>query len=225
MIRLVLFDIDGTLIATGGAGVRAFASVARATFGSADGFARFNFAGRTDGSIVRDFFLGCGIEPTTANFERFFDDYVFWLDHHLGERPGRVLPGVWECLRSLRAMPEVPMIGLLTGNIRLGAELKLRHFGLWSEFVVGAFGDEHELRGELARIARERGEEMMGCRLAEEDVLVIGDTPLDIGCAKSIGARCLAVASGGATLEVLRNHEPTWAYPSLAEVNIHEVCT
>lgn len=224
MIRLVLFDIDGTLIATGGAGQRAFAAVARCTFGHPNGVAEISFAGRTDRGIVREFLVRHRLPATPANIDRFLDDYVFWLDHLLGRLPGTVLPAVTETLHGLRQLPEPPEIGLLTGNIRLGAELKLRHYGLWSEFAMGAFGDDDEHRNRVAAIARERGEERAGRRLDGSEILVIGDTPLDIECAKAIGARSLAVATGGYDVEALRSHEPDWAVRSLEEVETANLC-
>ncbi len=224
MIRLVLFDIDGTLIASGGAGVRAFGEVARVTFGISGGTLRLKFAGRTDVSIIREFFAQEGIPPTPENFSRFLDDYVHWLAVYLGERSGRILPGVMEALRGLRSMDEPPVLGLLTGNIRLGAELKLRHFGLWDEFEVGAFSDDAEERSRIAAIAHERGSERVGGALRGEEVLVIGDTAHDIACARAIGAPCLAVATGGVALEELRAMEPAWAVPSLADVSVVDLC-
>lgn len=224
MIRLVLFDIDGTLIATGGAGVRAFAEVARSVFGRPEAIGRLNFAGRTDPSIIREFFEGIGEPPTAEGFRRFLDHYVHWLDHHLQGLPGRVLPGVREVLDGLAAIPEPPVLGLLTGNVRLGAEIKLRHFGLWEPFVLGAFGDDHEDRNVLAAIARDRGIEWLGRPLGGDEILVIGDTPLDIACAKAIGAKCLAVATGGSSVAALEAHGPTWVVPDLREVDPVAVC-
>ncbi len=224
MVHVVLFDIDGTLIQTGGAGVRAFAETARAEFGLPDGTAGLQFAGRTDTSIVREFFRRHGLPETPANFHRFFDSYVFWLDHLLPRLEGGILPGVWSWLHGLRALRTPPLVALLTGNIRLGAELKLRHFRLWEEFALGAFGDDSEDRNELAAIARDRGAAALGRRLAGEEILVIGDTPLDIRCARAIGARVLAVGTGRDPVAELRAHGPDYAVGSLRELSPAEVC-
>jgi phosphoglycolate phosphatase len=223
MVRLVLFDIDGTLVRTGGAGVKAFAKVFETEFGARDGFERLRFAGRTDVSLVREFFGYHGIAATAANFERFFERYVFWLDHILRESRTAACPGVRPFLEQLQWLPQPPLLGLLTGNIRLGAEIKLRHFKLWEVFVTGAFADDHEERDQIAAIARERGSRLLGERLGGEQVLVIGDTPLDIRCGRAIGARVVAVATGGAPLEELQAHQPDWAVPDLNAVSAEEV--
>src|SRR5262245_62672455 len=120
MVRLILFDIDGTLIRTGGAGVKAFARVFATEFGARDGFERLKFSGRTDVSLVREFFSFHQIAPTQQNFQRFFERYVFWLDHILLESQTETCPGVWEFIHQLKALSPPPLLGLLTGNIRLG---------------------------------------------------------------------------------------------------------
>jgi phosphoglycolate phosphatase-like HAD superfamily hydrolase len=224
MIRLVLFDIDGTLIATGGAGEKAFGQVCHAEFGIAGAGAKLHFAGRTDPAIVRDFFGHHSIEPSQGNFQRFFDRYVFHLDHMLGQLNGRVLPGVHEWIEELRALPQPPVIGLLTGNILLGAQLKLSHYALWGGFVMGAFGDDHEDRNELARIAYARGRKRLGKNLRGEEILVIGDTPRDIECARAIDARVLAVATGQYTVEQLATHQPDYVAKTLPQISPPEVC-
>jgi phosphoglycolate phosphatase-like HAD superfamily hydrolase len=224
MVRLVLFDIDGTLIVSGGAGGSAFGRVCATVFHVPDGLRGVQFAGRTDRGIVREFFTRHGISPTEENFARFFDAYVFWLDHLLGCCPGRVLPGVEALLGGLRALPEPPVIGLLTGNIRLGAEIKLNHFRLWRHFTTGTFGDDHEDRNQLARLALERGSRILKRALKGEEVLVIGDTPLDIHCARAIQAKVLAVATGTFTIHQLRAHTPNWALEDLRQVVLEEVC-
>src|SRR5262245_12025525 len=113
MIRLVLFDIDGTLIQTSGAGEKAFARVFANLFGVADGTEKLKFAGRTDVLILREFFLHNAIEPSAENIERFFEAYVFMLDHMLQALPGKVHAGVWDWLHDLRTLPHRPAIGLL----------------------------------------------------------------------------------------------------------------
>jgi phosphoglycolate phosphatase len=222
MVRLVLFDIDGTLIRTGGAGVKAFARTFASEFNVADGFERLKFAGRTDTGIVREFFNFHQIAPTPENFQRFFERYVFWLDHILAQSKTEVCAGVWEFLRQLQARPRAPLLGLLTGNIRLGAEIKLRHFNLWEVFQTGAFADDHEERNQIAAVARQRGSRVLGTELRGEQVLVIGDTPHDIRCARAIGAKVLAVGTGGATLAELRHHCPDWAVPDLRAISAAE---
>lgn len=217
MVGLILFDIDGTLIRTGGAGEKAFARVCATQFGVPDGTAQLSFAGRTDRAIVREFFRRQHIEPSDANFQRFFEAYVFILDELMRASRGEVLPGVRPMLRELRALEPEPVIGLLTGNIRLGAEIKLRHHGLWEEFAMGGFADDEEDRNRIAAVARERGERMAGRELPGEEVVVIGDTPLDVACARAIGARALAVATGTFTASQLGTHQPDWLVSDLAE--------
>jgi len=223
MVRLVLFDIDGTLVRTGGAGVKAFARAFATEFSMANGFERLKFAGRTDYSLVREFFGFNQIAPTPGNFERFFKRYVFWLDHILRESETEVCPGVWEFIRELQALPQAPVLGLLTGNIRLGAEIKLRHFNLWNVFETGAFGDDHEDRDQIAAVAQQRGSRILETQLRGDQVLVIGDTPHDIRCARAIGAKALGVATGGSKLEDLKLHQPDWAIPDMRAISAREV--
>ncbi len=222
MIRLVLFDIDGTLVHTGGAGIKSFAKVFQDEFNAHDHLEKLKFAGRTDTNLVREFFSYHNIEPTRENFDRFFERYVFWLDYILNQSHTEACPGVWEFIGALKALPKPPVLGLLTGNIRLGAEIKLRHFDLWKEFETGAFADDNESRDLIAVAARERGRRLLGNDLRDDEILVIGDTPFDIRCGRAINAKVLAVATGGATLEELKKHSPDWAVNDLREISVEE---
>ena len=224
MVRLALFDIDGTLIHSGGAGEKAFGKVCGMEFKVPNGTAQLRFAGRTDTAIVREFFVRNQIEPSEKNFRRFFDCYVFWLDQMLHQTAGRVLPGVSCILKGLGSLAKPPVMGLLTGNIRLGAEIKLRHYQIWESFVTGAFGDDHEERNCIAGVARDRGAKVLGQKLRGDEILVIGDTPLDVECAKSINARVLAVATGNYGRKELLAHKPTWVVETLEEICVDELC-
>jgi phosphoglycolate phosphatase len=217
MLRLVLFDIDGTLFETGGASKRAINRAGEMLFKARNGADSIRFGGRTDPSIAREFFALHHIEPSAENFRHFFDTYVFWLDHLMVKGTGRVLPGAEASIRKFLARPNPPALGLLTGNIRLGAQIKLNHYGLGHYFQTGAFGDDHEERDQIAAIARDRG-----CRLLNEDlkgdqILVIGDTPFDVQCGKAIGAKVLAVATGVFRREQLEACQPDWVVENLGE--------
>jgi phosphoglycolate phosphatase-like HAD superfamily hydrolase len=178
------------------------------------------FAGRTDTSLLREFIEYHGLEPGAAAAWGFFDCYVFLLDHYLRQSDGRVCVGAAEFLAAWQRFPQPPVLGLLTGNILLGAEIKLRHFGLWERFRVGAFGDDAEDRNELAAIALRRGREILGGELDPSDVLVVGDTVHDIACGRAIGAKVLAVATGGNTLADLAGAKPDWAVADLTAADV-----
>jgi phosphoglycolate phosphatase len=223
VIRLVLFDIDGTLIRSGGAGIRAFAQTFATEFDLPKATAKMVFAGRTDVSLVREVLVQNKIDPTPENFERFFDRYPYWLDHFLHLLPGGPCEGVLDFISALEGRANPPTLGLLTGNIRLGAELKLRRYNLWQHFVTGAFADDHEQRNCIAGIAHQRGEKILKRKLKGDEVLVIGDTAHDVECGKTIGAKVLAVATGGVSLEELAAHQPTWAAPDLTRITVDEL--
>jgi len=223
MLRLVLFDIDGTLIRTGGAGVQAFARTFATVFGVHDGTERIRFAGRTDVSLVREMFALSGIHASEGNFRRFFDTYVDCLGELMRGCDGEVCPGVAEFIRDLETLARPPLIGLLTGNIRTGAEIKLRHFKLWDIFKTGAFADDHEDRNQIAVVAHERGRRALNEHFHGDQVLVVGDTPHDIRCARAIGAKALAVATGGSKWDELRAHEPDWLVKDLTRITAEEI--
>jgi phosphoglycolate phosphatase-like HAD superfamily hydrolase len=223
MVRLVLFDVDGTLVHTGRAGSQAFAKTFATEFNARDGIEKIRFAGRTDVSLVREFFGYHNIPATPENFQRFFERFVFWLDQMVAQGNGGPCRGVPEFLDELRTLPNPPTLGLLTGNIRLGAEIKLRRYGLWHLFETGGFADDHEDRNHIAAAALERGRRVLGKNLRPEEIVVVGDTPFDIRCGKFIGAKVLAVATGGAKLDELKRLQPDWAVEDLTQVKAREV--
>jgi phosphoglycolate phosphatase-like HAD superfamily hydrolase len=182
------------------------------------------FAGRTDVSLVREFFRFHGLEETPDHFRKFFERYTFFLDHIVGQSTGETCPGVFKLLHDLRALPQPPRLGLLTGNIQLGAEIKLRRFGLWDYFEFGGFADDHEERDHIAAAALARGRRLLGDDLEADEVVVIGDTPWDIRCGRFIGAKVLAVATGGSKLPELLEHKPDWAVPDLTHISAAEMC-
>ena len=224
MVRLVLFDIDGTLVHTGGAGTQAFTRTFAKEFDLHHGTEKMRFAGRTDVSLVREFFKFHGLAESREHFQRFFAHYVFWLDQIVAHSPGDACRGVWEFLRDLRALPQPPRLGLLTGNVQLGAEIKLRRFGLWEHFEFGGFADDHEERDHIAAAALARARRVVGPELKPEEVVVIGDTPFDVRCGRFIGAKVLAVATGGSTLTELQACQPDWAVPDLTHVSARDIC-
>ncbi len=224
MIRLVLFDIDGTLVSTGGAGTQAFAKTFATEFNLHHGSEKMKFAGRTDVSLVREFFKIHGLDESPAHFRQFFARYIFWLDHIVAQSAGGACPGVFEIIRELQVLPNPPTLGLLTGNIQLGAEIKLRRFGLWEKFAFGGFADDHEDRNHIAVAALERGRRVLGKELQPQEIVVIGDTPFDVRCGKFIGAKTLAVATGGSKLEELKKCDADWAVADLTKISAREIC-
>ena len=222
-VRLVLFDIDGTLVSTGGAGMKAFGGAFEAAFGIADATAKIKFAGRTDYSIFRELCEQNGVGHTPENRESFFNHYLRLVDSHLDTNEGGPFPGVVRLLDGLAALPDAPALGLLTGNIREGARRKLGAYGLWDRFALGGFSEDSEDRNLIAAAAAAKGGEHLECQLDGPEIVVVGDTPNDIACGKHIGARTVGVATGGATLEALRACEPDWAVADLTHLTASEV--
>lgn len=222
VIRLVLFDIDGTLIRTGGAGVKAFGKTFATEFSLPEATRRVVFHGRTDVSLVRQVFRENKIEESDKNFARFFERYPFWLDHYLRQLEGGPCEGVLDFVDALRGVAAAPTLGLLTGNVRIGAELKLRHYDLWHHFEIGAFADDHEDRNCIAGVAKKRGQEKLGANLRLDEILVVGDTVHDIECGRSIGAKVLAVGTGNISLDELAAHRPTYVVADLTKISVEQ---
>jgi phosphoglycolate phosphatase-like HAD superfamily hydrolase len=192
---ICLFDIDGTLLASGGAGRVAMERALAEEFGVPASSEGVRMSGRTDRAIVRDLFALHRVAETPENLRRFLARYLANLPECLNSCEGRVLPGIAEFLGHLAGLDDVA-VGLLTGNLREGARVKLGHFGLFEHFAFGGFGDEHFDRDDVAREALAATCRHLGCEVRGEQVWVIGDTPLDVRCARAIGARAVAVATG-----------------------------
>jgi phosphoglycolate phosphatase-like HAD superfamily hydrolase len=197
VIRVALFDIDGTLLLTAGAGRRAFIEALRETAGYDAEDQPFDFAGRTDLEIFSTLLARAGIpRPDAAIRHRFWKTYLAILDRELATMDGGGLcPGVLELLDVLHGDPEF-RVGLVTGNIEEAAHKKLARFGIDSPFAFGAYGSDNEDRDRLVSIARARAEAIEGRPITAGACVVIGDTLHDIRCARAGGARVLAVATG-----------------------------
>ncbi len=202
-----LFDIDGTLIESGRAGSRATVEAMRTEFGLDPINGDVPFAGRTDRAIIFDLFRLHNIQPSEANWQRFRRRYLPELSRQLPIRDGQVLPGAREMVRTIETTAD-QHLGLLTGNIRAGAETKLAFFQLWKHFSFGGFGDVHLSRNDVANDALNASADTLQTTIDPSDVWVVGDTVNDIACARSIGANVLAVSTGGSTHEQLQEAEP-----------------
>lgn len=218
-MKLVLFDIDGTILLTNGAGKRAVHRALVDVFG-ASGPAEHRFDGKTDPQIVRELMRleGHADEHIDSRMEALLDRYVAYLHEELeaSDRPVRVMPGVFELLDALEARRDV-LMGLLTGNLAAGARAKLAAGGIDPErFRVGAYGSDHELRGELPAVAQRRAREELGIVVDGADVVVIGDTPADLLCGRSIGARAIGVATGQYSVDELLSHGPAAVFEDLS---------
>jgi len=203
--RLILFDIDGTLVLTGGAGLRAMNRTCADLFGVSEGLGTIPMAGRTDAWIVAQFVHAHGIPCDETTLRRFHDAYVDHLAREI-EEPGPrkgILPGVRPLLDTL-ASRDAAYAALLTGNFERGAQIKLQHFDLWQYFGTGAFGDGTHDRNGLLWTALERVRAAGGPDVPPADVVIVGDTPLDIAVAIAGGARSVGVATGSYSEDELR---------------------
>jgi phosphoglycolate phosphatase-like HAD superfamily hydrolase len=219
-IKLVLFDIDGTILLTDGAGKRAIHRALREVFGST-GPDNHSFGGKTDPQIVRELMRIDGHEDPHIddNMPRLLRKYVDYLEEELEASAAKVetMPGIHELLDALDRRDDV-VVGLLTGNLVAGAKAKLGSVGIdFGRFKVGAYGSDHEARGELPAVAQRRARDELGVDVTGSDVVVIGDTPADIHCGQSIGARAIAVATGFYTVEALREHHPAAVFEDLSD--------
>ena len=215
---VLLFDIDGTLVLTGGAGGRAMARAFQDLYGIPNAFNGIPFNGRTDAWILARAAEAHGIDAgDLARFKPLYLEYLADELHRPGPRKG-VMPGVGPLLESLARRDDV-FVALLTGNFEQGARLKLEHFDLWRFFACGAFGDTTHERNQLLPQARAR---VVGCGGPEVDparIVIIGDTPLDVGVAQAGGARSIAVATGSHTSSELRASGADVVFEDLSDLD------
>lgn len=217
MRKLVLFDIDGTLLNPDGAGRRAMIAAFEQVFGTAGPIETYSMAGKVDSQIVMELMTAAGLSKETVHgrLPEYFAAYAGQLRHIVDQHQVRTLPGVVQLLDRLSANRDV-VIGLLTGNTLLGAREKLRSAGLAGYFDgLGAFGDDALRRPELPAIAVQRARDTLSHEFRGKDVVIIGDTPLDIDCGRALGAQSIAVATGPYTCPELQEHRPDFCFPDL----------
>lgn len=206
-MHVCLFDIDGTLIHTGGAGKAALFEALRSEFQIDSPEDCVEIHGRTDRGITRDLFHYHGIDDSPEHWARFRNAYLRHLPELMAQRKGTVLPGIVSLLERLQSRDDV-LVGLLTGNTRRGATLKLSHFGLDHHFEFGGFGDDHVDRIGVAQEALAVVTQRLNGQVDVNRVWVIGDTPGDVRCGRAIGAKVIAVATGDSSHEELATTNP-----------------
>ena len=213
---ILLFDIDGTLVRTNGAGKAAMEAALMEALGVPEIRDVVPFGGRTDPAIGFDLLTVHERPATPDHVSQLTQHYLDRLPAALDRHGGVVCPGIRELLEALHPRDDV-LLGLLTGNVRAGAKKKLGHFGLWDYFPVGGFGDGHTDRDDVARAALRNDVSHRG-EVRSDEVWIIGDTPLDVKCARAVGAKAVAVATGWVTLDDLKKCEPDYAFEDLSDV-------
>ena len=217
-MQIWLFDIDGTLVETGGAGHRAMIETMSVEFGTSGNSPSVPFSGRTDRSITADLMAVHAIKDTEENVQRFQRSYLDRLPGSLRRHSGRVLPGVSQWLLVISQHP-LAQLGLLTGNLAEAARHKLEYYQLWDFFPFGGFGDCHIDRDDVAVAALAAAEAHLQRPVDQCEVWVVGDTPRDISCARAIGAKVIAVATGIHPLAELSQSQPDLLLADLSDVS------
>ena len=217
-MTLVLFDIDGTLVSTGLAGGDAMGRAFEEIHGVADAFAGIEMSGKTDPAILREAWEAAGIDPSQRDVKAFHDCYVGHLKDTLSEsdRQRHLKPGLPGLLEAMAANENV-VLGLLTGNVVTGAQLKLESFGILHYFRIGAYGSDNEDRKALVPVAQLRARQYCVTYIAPERTFVIGDTPRDIDCAQAHGVKAVAVATGNYSIQELQAHQPDHCWADLSD--------
>ncbi len=217
MKKLILWDIDGTLIVSHGAGARAMEKALTKRFNVTCSLGMIDWAGRTDRWITGEVFRHVGLPDTPQNAHDYLETYLELLPAELRDGPqGQVLPGIFDLLEILHHRPDVAQ-GLLTGNLRRGAEFKLTHYKVWHYFEFGAFADDSPRRNDLGPHALRRAHERHAVEFAPADTFIIGDTPHDIECGRVIGAKTIGVATGRHSMEELSAHAPTAVFKDFSD--------
>ena len=214
--RLLLFDIDGTLITSGGAGEQALKDAMSARFGVVEDLQGVSLAGSTDANIAVQLLRRHGLDPEPENIAALLDEYLTHLPSRMTERNGFLMPGIISLLEELHTKPEA-VLGLLTGNVERGAKIKLTHYGVWHFFEFGAYADDHHDRNELGKFAQARAFAKHGEEFPPERIYVIGDTPRDIECGRAIGAQTVAIATGQYSLEELSVYKPDHLFKDFSD--------
>lgn len=217
-MKLILFDIDDTLLSSGGAGTKAMNLAFEDIFSIPHAFKGISMAGKTDIRIMKEGLGKYGLDSENGNVPLLCENYINHLRVQI-ENPDRHLkPGIREALLRLSAMDDV-YLGLLTGNIEAGARIKLGPFGLNSFFSIGAFGSDDEDRNRLLPVAIDRFKNMHNRDIRYADCIVIGDTPRDVECAKIYGAYSIAVATGPYPYESLAAYWPDMVLRDMSEMD------
>lgn len=217
MKKLILWDIDGTLIVSHGAGFRAMERALVQRFGRQCDLHQIDWAGRTDSWIAGEVLRVVGLPDTPENIHDYLEAYLETLPLELqAGRPGQLLPGIHELLEIFRHRPDT-IQGLLTGNLERGARIKLTHFEVWHYFEFGAYADDSPLRNDLGPHALRRARDKHAVDFKPDQTFIIGDTPHDIECGKVIGARTIAVATGKYSVAELAVHQPTAVFANFAD--------
>ena len=210
-MHVCLFDIDGTLLNTGGAGQAAMEAALQSEFKANRSVEGIYTVGRTDRAILNDLFAHHGIEHNETTWNRFLNAYLEHLPQFLAKLEGLVLPGIRALLKQLSEREDVA-VGLLTGNYRQSARIKLEHYELFDYFKFGGFGDVHFKRDDVARDAVREVQRHLNDSVSMERVWVIGDTPADVRCGRVVGANVIAVGTGLFSREDLEETQPDYYF-------------
>lgn len=217
-MKLVLFDIDGTLMGTGGAGTKSMNLAFEEIFSVRDAFKGISMAGKTDIQIMKEGLGKYGLNAEDGNIALFSERYISHLRRKIETPTKHLKPGIKDSLELLNRMDGI-FLGLLTGNIEAGARIKLDSFGLNVYFPFGAFGSDEEDRNKLLPVAVERFHRIHHREVDYRDCIVIGDTPRDVECAKIYGAYAIAVATGPYLYDSLVSSGADMVLKDMSEMN------